>query len=69
MKTNLDDIAIPAKPAPGACACQPTIVGKSIVNRTLTRIAEYPDHQGANGFAAFAARNARKMRRECSAFG
>jgi hypothetical protein len=50
-------------------ACQPASGGKSIVNRTLTRIAEYPDHQGANGFAAFAARNARKMRRECSAFG
>jgi hypothetical protein len=64
MRTNLDDIAIPAKPGPDSVPA-----GKSIVNRTLTRIAEYLEHQGANGFAAFVARNARKMRRECSAFG
>jgi putative transcriptional regulator len=44
MRTNLDDIAIPAKPGPDSVPA-----GKSIVNRTLTRIAEYLEHQGANG--------------------
>jgi putative transcriptional regulator len=34
-------------------ACQPASGGKSIVNRTLTRITEYLDHRGAEWLGGF----------------
>src|SRR5579863_10717656 len=42
---------LPNRP-PGP-TCQPATGGKSIVNRTLTRIAEYPDHQRGQWLCGF----------------
>jgi hypothetical protein len=73
MRKSSDHVVRAAKPGGLQPAKAPLKAlkrrGKSIVNRLLTRIADNLGHQGPIASQVFAARNARKMRRECSAFG